>query len=279
MLFDRNAVDRYHAPQIMGNQMRRKLVVGNWKMFGSLETNKKLMDELVARLASRTEADFAICVPHPYLFQAQSILQNTNIAWGGQNVRQQQEGAYTGGVSARMLTDFGCSYVIIGHSERRALICESNITAAASFGAAIEAGITPIFCVGETLEEHEAGVTEAVVASQLDAILDTLGTQVFTQAVQLRTVLAYEPVWAIGTGITATPEQAQAVHGFIRNRVAERDAGVAARVRIIYGGSVKPSNAAQLFSMPDIDGGLIGACSLNADDFVGICLAACDKAN
>jgi triosephosphate isomerase len=259
--------------------MRRKLVVGNWKMYGNLVKNKKLLDELVLRLAPLTKADYAICVPHPYLFQAQSILQNTNLAWGGQNVRQYQEGAYTGGVSARMLTDFGCSYAIIGHSERRAMICESNITAAASFGAAIDVGITPIFCVGETLEEYKAGVTEAVVASQLDAVLDTLGAQVFSQAVQLRTVLAYEPVWAIGTGITASPEQAQAVHSFIRNRVAERDAGVAARVRIIYGGSVKPSNAAQLMAMPDIDGGLIGACSLSADDFVGICQAACKVSN
>lgn len=254
--------------------MRRKLVVGNWKMYGSLANNKKLLDELVLRLAPLKSADYGLCVPHPYLFQAQALLQGSNIAWGGQNVRQQQEGAYTGGVSARMLTDFGCTYAIIGHSERRALFCESNITAAASFGAALEVGITPIFCVGETLEEHQAGITESVVAKQLDAILDTLGNQVFAQAVQLRSVLAYEPVWAIGTGVTATPLQAQAVHAFIRNRVAERDAGVATRVRIIYGGSVKPSNAAQLFAMPDIDGGLIGACSLKADDFSGICQAA-----
>ncbi|HZV62630.1 MAG TPA: triose-phosphate isomerase [Methylophilaceae bacterium] len=254
--------------------MRRKLVVGNWKMHGSLVKNEALISSLIAGLRDLENADYAVCVPHPYLFQAQQRLQGTNIAWGGQNVSQYEQGAYTGGVSAHMLRDFGCTYAIIGHSERRALIHETNKSAAASFGAALKAGLTPIFCVGETLEEHKAGLAQKVVEQQMNAIIATLGMEGFSKAVQQRAVLAYEPVWAIGTGNTATPEQAQAMHVFIRSAIAELDAGVASRVRIIYGGSVNPSNAAQLFVMPDIDGGLIGRCSLNADDFIEICRAA-----
>lgn len=254
--------------------MRRKLVVGNWKMHGSLAHNKVLFSGLTQRLNHCQNADFGLCVPHPYLFQAQQHLQGSKIAWGGQNVSRYLEGPYTGDVSASMLADFGCSYAIIGHSERRVLVHESNITAAASFGAALQANITPIFCVGETLEEHEAGLAEAVVESQLIAILNTLGAEVFSKAVKLRSVLAYEPVWAIGTGKTATPKQAQSMHAFIRGKIAERDADVANRVRIIYGGSVNPSNASQLFVMPDIDGGLIGRCSRTLQDFEAICLAA-----
>ena len=254
--------------------MRRKLVVGNWKMHGSLATNEVLMSSLIAGLGGLTNADYAVCVPHPYLFQAQQRLQGTNIAWGGQNVSQFEEGAYTGGVSAHMLKDFDCTYAIIGQSERRALIHETNKSAAASFGAALKAGLTPIFCVGETLEEHKAGLARKVVEQQMNAIIATLGIEGFSRAVQQRAVLAYEPVWAIGTGNTATPEQAQDMHVFIRSAIAELDAGVASRVRILYGGSVNPSNAAQLFVMPDIDGGLIGRCSLHADEFIGICHAA-----
>ena len=259
--------------------MRRKLVVGNWKMHGSLEQNQVLIASLTAGLRDLKNADYAVCVPHPYLFQAQQLLQGTNIAWGGQNVSPHEKGAYTGGVSASMLTDFGCNYAIIGHSERRALIHETNARAAASFGAALKAGLTPIFCVGETLEEHKAGLAQKVVEQQMNAILATLGIEGFSRAVQQRAVLAYEPVWAIGTGNTATPEQAQAMHVFIRRAVAELDAGVASRVRIIYGGSVNPSNAAQLFVMPDIDGGLIGRGSLSADDFIEICRAASDSSS
>ncbi|WP_137719152.1 triose-phosphate isomerase [Methylobacillus flagellatus] len=258
--------------------MRRKLVVGNWKMHGSLEQNQVLLTQMMADLEGLRDADCAICVPHPYLAQAQQLLKGSNIGWGGQNVSPFQSGAYTGAVSARMLADFGCTYAIIGHSERRVLIHESNVTAAASFGAALQAGLTPIFCVGETLEERQAGVTEAVVGSQLIAILNTLGLDILSKAVQLRAVIAYEPVWAIGTGKTATPDQAQAVHAFIRKRIAERDPDIARRVRILYGGSVKPSNAAQLFVMPDIDGGLIGRCSLVANEFRDICLAAAESA-
>ncbi|CAG0989243.1 triosephosphate isomerase (TIM) [Methylophilaceae bacterium] len=256
--------------------MRRKLVVGNWKMHGSLAQNKALITSVTAGLRDLDNADFAVCVPAPYLSQAQSLLQGTNVAWGGQNVSQHEYGAYTGAVSARMLADFGCTYALIGHSERRVLIHETNTTAAASFGMALKAGLTPIFCVGETLEERQAGVSEAVVASQMIAILNTLGMDVLSKAVQLRAVIAYEPSWAIGTGRTATPEQAQAMHVFIRKQIAERDASVAGRVRILYGGSVNPSNASQLFVMPDIDGGLIGRCSLNPDEFIEICRTACE---
>lgn len=254
--------------------MRRKLVVGNWKMHGNLVQNKELMASLIDGLRDHSQADYAVCVPHPYLFQAQSVLQGSNVAWGGQNVSQYREGAHTGTVSAYMLADFGCTYAIIGHSERRMLVYESNKSAAASFGMALEAGLTPIFCVGETLQEREAGVTQAVVANQLTAILETLGEHVFSKAVQSRAVLAYEPVWAIGTGVTATPEQAQAVHAFIRARIARRDAEAAATLRIIYGGSVKAGNADALFATPDIDGVLVGGASLSADQFVAICRAA-----
>lgn len=258
----------------MTKKMRRKLVVGNWKMHGSLAQNQTLISEITSGLRELGNADFAVCVPAPYLFQAQALLQGTNVAWGGQNVSPHEHGAYTGAVSARMLADFGCTYVLIGHSERRVLIHETNTTAAASFGMALKAGLTPIFCVGETLEERESGVSEAVVASQMIAILNTLGMDVLSRAVQLRAVIAYEPSWAIGTGKTATPEQAQAMHTFIRRQIAERDADVASRVRILYGGSVNPSNASQLLAMPDIDGGLIGRCSLHADEFIAICRAA-----
>jgi triosephosphate isomerase (TIM) len=249
--------------------MRRKLVVGNWKMYGRLARNQTLLNGVLAGVEALQTADYAVCVPYPYLAQAQSLLQGSSVAWGAQNLSPNDEGAFTGAVAPGMLLDFACRYVIIGHSERRGLFHESNDIAAAKFVAASKAGLTPIFCVGETLAERESGVTEAVVASQLDAILNCAGRQML-----LNLVLAYEPVWAIGTGKTASPEQAQAVHAFIRQRVAQHDADVAQRLRILYGGSVKPSNAAELFAMADIDGGLIGGASLVAEDFVAICRAA-----
>lgn len=249
--------------------MREKLVAGNWKMHGSLSENKALLDALVPQLAELNRASCAVCVPFPYLFQTQSALQNGNIAWGAQNMCQHEKGAYTGEVSASMLLDFGCKYVIVGHSERRALYGEDDATVAAKFVAAQKAGLTPILCVGETLDEREANITEQVVARQLDAVLAVAGV-----AGLARSVVAYEPVWAIGTGKTASPEQAQAVHAFIRGKVATASAEVAAGLVIQYGGSVKAANAAQLFSMPDIDGGLIGGASLSADEFVAICRAA-----
>ena len=254
--------------------MRRKLVVGNWKMHGNLESNHALLSGIITGLQACENADYVVCVPSPYLFQAREMLSNTNIAWGGQNVNQHEEGAFTGAVAPHMLTDLGCTYVLLGHSERRVLFHETNLTAAARFDATIKAGLTPVLCVGETLAEHEAGLTEVIVASQMDAVMATLGDEDFATAMRVNMVFAYEPVWAVGTGKTATPLQAQAVHEFIRNRIARRNSAAAEHVRIVYGGSIKAGNAAELFSMPDVDGGLVGGASLSANEFVAICKSA-----
>jgi triosephosphate isomerase (TIM) len=249
--------------------MRRKLVAGNWKMHGSLASNLALLDAVIAGLAGSDGPECAVCVPFPYLHQAQARLQRTAIAWGAQNVSQHEKGAYTGEVAASMLVDFGCRYAIVGHSERRALYGEDDRTVAAKFVAAQKAGLTPILCLGETLEQREAGVTKAVVSTQLDAVLDAAGAGAMNNA-----VIAYEPVWAIGTGRTATPGQAQEVHALLRERLAGRDAAMARGMRILYGGSVKAGNAAELFSQTDIDGGLIGGASLVSEEFLAICRAA-----
>lgn len=249
--------------------MRRKLVVANWKMHGNLGRNRLLLDEIVAGVREMRNADFAVCVPHPYLFQAQQLLTGTNVAWGAQNVHQSELGAFTGAVSAWMVADFACTYAIVGHSERRGQFRETNESAARSIKLAIKAGLTPIYCMGETLDEYEAGVTEAVVSSQLDGVLNIIGIQLMSKV-----VCAYEPVWAIGTGKSATPAQAQGVHEFIRHRLARHDLEVASAMRILYGGSVKAANAAQLFVKPDIDGALVGSASLASDEFVAICRAA-----
>ncbi len=254
--------------------MRRKLVVGNWKMHGELNSNKVLLERITTGLRAYKKADYVVCVPNPYLFQARELLNNTNVVWGGQNVNQHEEGAFTGAVAPHMLTDLGCTYVLLGHSERRVLFHETNLTAAARFDASIKAGLTPVLCVGETLAEHDAGLTEVIVASQMDAVLATLGDAAFATAMRVNMVFAYEPVWAVGTGKTATPQQAQTVHAFIRNRIARRNEQAATQVRIIYGGSIKANNAAELFAMPDVDGGLVGGASLLADEFVGICKLA-----
>jgi triosephosphate isomerase (TIM) len=248
--------------------MRRKLVAGNWKMFGSLTQNEGLLNSVAAGVAKMPGVDCAVCVPFPYLAQAQQLLRGSRVAWGAQDVHQLDKGAYTGEVSAPMLCDFGCRYVIVGHSERRSLYGESSQLVAEKFAAAQRSGLVPILCVGETLAQRESGVTEAVVAEQLDAVVKLLGVQSLRNA-----VLAYEPVWAIGTGKTASPEQAQAMHAFIRQRVAGHDGQIARGLCILYGGSVKASNAAELFAMPDIDGGLIGGASLVAEDFLAICNA------
>ena len=251
--------------------MRRKLVVANWKMHGSLAQNQHLFDQLKSHLSHISNVDFAICVPYPYLFQAQSSLSGTNIAWGAQNVGKYPVGAYTGEVAASMLKDFGATYVILGHSERSTAYCESGENIAAKFVTAKNAGLTPVLCVGETLQEREAGVMEQVVAEQLDPLLLSHGGAVFNNA-----VISYEPIWAIGTGLSATPDQAQAMHEFIRNKIAGYDQAAAKSVRIIYGGSVNPVNASKLMVMQDIDGGLIGRCSLDANEFEKICLAAAE---
>jgi triosephosphate isomerase len=234
---------------------RSRLVAGNWKMHGSRESNRALIAAIVAG-AANSVAECAVCPPFPYLQQVSEQLRGTRIAWGAQNVSDQPQGAFTGEVSAAMLAEFGCKYALVGHSERRQLFGEGDRLVAAKFAAARKAGLVPILCVGETLEEREAGKTEEVVARQLDAVAFPQGA-----------VLAYEPVWAIGTGRNATPEQAQAVHAFLRRRVP-------ADTRILYGGSVKPQNAAAIFAMPDVDGGLIGGASIVAQDFLAILQAA-----
>jgi triosephosphate isomerase (TIM) len=238
---------------------RTPLVAGNWKLHGSRASNKALLDALLAGLAGLAGVECSVCVPFPYLGGVAEQLRGSALAWGAQNVSEHARGAYTGEVSAAMLKEFGCRYVIVGHSERRQLFCESDSQVAGKFAAALEAGLAPILCVGETLEEREAGRTEEVVARQLDAVLKQKS---FSEA-----VLAYEPVWAIGTGRTATPEQVQAVHAFARK-------GISQGTRILYGGSVKPQNAAAIFAMPDVDGGLIGGASLVAEDFLAIARAA-----
>lgn len=249
--------------------MHRKLVVANWKMHGNLASNQLLLEAYVEKLTSLATADIVVCVPYPYLAQAQSILKNTNIAWGAQNLSKDAVGAFTGEVSASMLRDFGATHVIIGHSERATAYCESNENVAVKFMQAKTHGLTPNLCVGETLLEREAGVMELVVAKQLDSIINTYGASVFAGA-----VVSYEPIWAIGTGLAATAEQAQTMHEFIRGRIAEQDIAAATSLKILYGGSVSPQNAVQLMVMPDIDGGLIGRCSLNSQEFERICRAA-----
>jgi triosephosphate isomerase len=248
--------------------MRKKLVAGNWKMHGSLQQNSVLLASIAAG-ASGMACEMAVCPPYPYLGQAQLALQGSPLALGAQSLSEHASGAFTGEVSAAMLLEFGCRYVLVGHSERRALFGETDAVAAAKFAAAQEAGLVPVLCVGETLDERNAGQTASVIARQLSAVLDRVGVNAMASA-----VVAYEPVWAIGTGVTASPAQAQEVHAAIRAQVAALDAGVAEGLRILYGGSVKPQNAKELFGQADIDGGLIGGAALVADDFLAICLAA-----
>lgn len=249
--------------------MRGKMVAGNWKMHGGLVENKQLLDAVKAGLAGLNEARFVVCAPYPYLSSIQIALQGTNIAWGAQNVSQFEKGAYTGEVSTAMLKDFDCHYVIVGHSERRALFGENNFIVAEKYLMAQRAGITPILCVGETLEQREAEITEQVIDEQLAAVIELTGVESLSQS-----VIAYEPVWAIGTGKTASPQQAQDIHAFIRAGIAKKNAAIAKELVILYGGSVKANNAADLFAMPDIDGGLVGGASLVASEFVSICRAA-----
>ncbi len=253
--------------------MRKYLVAGNWKMNGTSAANAALLDGILEGLpdvAGAGAVGVLVCPPFPYLQAVAAKLAGTGIALGAQTVSEHASGAYTGEVSAGMLRDVGCEYAIVGHSERRALFGETSATVAAKFEAALSAKLLPVLCVGETLEEREAGRTEAVVGEQLGAVLERLGIDAFAGGA----VIAYEPVWAIGTGRTATPEQAQDVHRHIRALLAERDAAVAERVQVLYGGSVKGANCAGLMAMPDIDGGLIGGASLQAGEFLAIAAAA-----
>ena len=249
--------------------MRQRLVVGNWKMHGSLPENQALLDKVAVAAGGLSRAHAAVCVPFPYLAQAQSALAGSKAAWGGQNVSQHPKGAFTGEVSAGMLREFGCRYVIVGHSERRQLFGEDDATVALKARAVLAEGMVPIVCVGETLAERERGVTQEVVGRQLGVVADRLGAEGLQAS-----VLAYEPVWAIGTGKTATPEQAQAVHAYLRGVLGARDRRFAASVPILYGGSVKAANATELFGMQDVDGGLIGGAALVAEEFLAICQAA-----
>lgn len=247
--------------------MRRTLIAGNWKMNGSLNANAALLRGLASAVTTNT--DVAVCVPAPYLAQCQAALAGSPVGLGAQDLSMHANGAFTGEVSASMLQDFGCRFVIVGHSERRSYHGENSRTVALKAAAALAAGLIPIVCVGETLAERDARQTAAVVGAQLEAILDAIAVPDLP-----RLVVAYEPVWAIGTGKTATPEMAQEVHAQIRSRIALRSLQGAQSVQILYGGSMKPDNARQLLAMPDIDGGLIGGAALKVDDFNAISQAA-----
>jgi triosephosphate isomerase (TIM) len=250
--------------------MRRKLVAGNWKMHGTRAEAAELLAGIARSVDRLLVAETLVCPPFVHLVDVAAALRASPVALGAQDVcGEAQHGAYTGEVSGQMLADAGCRYVIVGHSERRALYGETDARVAAKFKAAQEAGLVPILCVGETAAAHDAGETRAVVRRQIDAVVDATGVAAFASA-----VVAYEPVWAIGTGKTATPMHAQEVQSYLRGLFATRDAKIADSLRILYGGSVKASNAAELFSMPDVDGGLIGGASLSAPEFIAICRAA-----
>jgi triosephosphate isomerase len=246
--------------------MRAKLVLGNWKMNGDVASSEALLAAVRDGVPSGARA--GVCPPYPYLGLAAARLSGSAVSWGAQDVAAFDDGAYTGEVSARMLADLGCTWALVGHSERRTLFGDTDDQVARKTARAVAAGLVPVVCVGETLAERESGATEAVLARQIDAVCSVLARA------GERCVLAYEPVWAIGTGLTATPDQAQHAHAFIRARLAAGGVAAAARLQLLYGGSVKPSNAAELFTRPDVDGGLIGGASLVAADFLAIVRAA-----
>jgi len=242
-------------------------------MNGSKADTVDLLNGIKAGAADLSKVEIAVCPPFPYLYLAEEVLSGTDIGWGAQDVSREQAGAFTGQVSAAMLAEFGCKYAIVGHSERRLFNAETDAVVASKYAQAVAQGLTPILCLGETLEERENGNTESVVARQIDALIDLSGVDALAHG-----VVAYEPVWAIGTGVTATPEQAQDVHAFLRERVAAKNKAVADKVRILYGGSMKPDNAMELIGQADIDGGLIGGAALKAADFLAICKAGEENA-
>lgn len=244
--------------------MRRSLVVGNWKMNGTLSSAKSLAEGIIAGLGSNN-ADIAACVPYVYIPAIADVVSGTSLGLGSQNIADKASGAYTGEISATMLKEFNCQYALVGHSERRSYYGDTNESVAARFAQAQTQKITPILCVGETLEQREQEQTFAVIDEQLDAVINLVGINAFNAA-----VIAYEPVWAIGTGKTASDEQAQEVHHYIRQYIAAKDQDIADKIQILYGGSAKPENAKGLFAMPDIDGGLIGGASLDAESFLKI---------
>jgi len=247
--------------------MRKTLVAGNWKLNGSKDSINELLKGILAGM-SEAKTDVAVCAPYIYIPLVEELLTGTNIRYGSESISEHDSGAFTGEISGPMLNEFSCHYAIVGHSERRTLFGEQDADTANKFAAARKHGLTPILCIGELLEEREQGITEEVVARQLDSVIDLEGVEALADA-----VIAYEPVWAIGTGMTASPQQAQDVHAFIRGKIASMNADVAAKVQILYGGSVNGGNADELFAMEDIDGGLIGGASLKAEDFLAICRA------
>lgn len=248
--------------------MRRTLIAGNWKMNGSLASINELMKGLTEGISSLTHVDMAVFPPAVYLMKVGALIADSAISLGSQNICDQASGAFTGELAPSMLKEAGCKYAIIGHSERRSLYAESDALIANRFAMSVKSGITPILCIGETLEERKSGITEDVVSKQLDAVIKQQGIAAIADC-----VIAYEPVWAIGTGKVASPEQAQNVHAFMRSKLAAQDANVAAKVQILYGGSMNPANASELLSQEDIDGGLIGGASLKAEDFLAIGLS------
>jgi len=249
--------------------MRRPIVAGNWKMHGSRAENARLIEELIGGYPADARADCFVCPPSVYLQEVGRLLRDSPIGLGAQDTCAETHGAFTGEVSAAMLKDVGCRYVLVGHSERRLIYRESDQLIARKFAAAHAKGLVPVLCLGEQLADREASRTEEVISRQLDVVLELCGAEALGQG-----LVAYEPVWAIGTGRNASPQQAQQAHAFIRARIAGRDARIAAATRILYGGSVKAGNAAELFAMPDVDGGLIGGASLKADEFLAILAAA-----
>ncbi len=249
--------------------MRRLLVVGNWKMNGTRESALRLAEDVLRGYEAGVGAEALICPPFVYLSDVARLLKGGTLLLGAQDICAEENGAYTGEVSGSMLRDVGCQYAIVGHSERRSLYAEDDALVARKFMAAQKASLVPILCVGENLEQRRSGDTHTVILRQLNAVLDAAGIQAFELA-----VIAYEPVWAIGTGNTATPAQAQEVHALIRASISARDARIGGRMRLLYGGSVKAANATELFKMPDIDGGLVGGASLEAHEFIAICKAA-----
>ena len=245
--------------------MRNRFVIGNWKLNGDLGSNVALLTAIHEHVVIKPGKFCGVCVPFVYLAQAQSVLATGSVGWGAQDVSRYATGAYTGEVSAKMLSDFNCRFAIVGHSERRAMFGDTDLVVAEKFGQAKKAGLTAVLCVGETLDERNAGNTEMVVMRQLRAVIEMHGVAALSGA-----ILAYEPVWAIGTGKTATPVEAEAVHAFLRSEISRLDLEIAASLPILYGGSVKKGNAKELFTMPNIDGGLIGGASLVANEFIGI---------
>ena len=249
--------------------MRKPIIAGNWKMNGSRSSIKELLEGVKAGMGDVKSAEVAVCAPSIYLADVSEQLAGSKVAWGGQNLSTEAKGAFTGEISYDMLLDFKSEYVIVGHSERRTLYGETDDLVAEKFEVARKAGLKPILCIGESLEERESGVTIDVCARQINAVIEKSGVEALTDG-----VIAYEPIWAIGTGVTATPDQAQETHAAIRKMIAEKNASVAEKVRIQYGGSMNAGNAKELLAMEDIDGGLIGGASLKAEDFLAICTAA-----